>query len=180
MGEAEMGTGSVFWNAIGATLLISAAPFFILFFIPLDNSEENQWILKITLSFASGGLLGDAFLHLIPHAMMASQGGDDSGHGHSHSHGHSHGDGEAHEPHDLSVGLWTLCGLIAFLCVEKLVRIYSGGHSHSHSAPVVAPVEVKKDEKKEEKKETKEEKKADDKKEKEDKPTEPKTEENAA
>ena len=41
--EAEMGTGSVFWNAIGATLLISAAPFFILFFIPLDNSEENQW-----------------------------------------------------------------------------------------------------------------------------------------
>merc|ERR1712172_233225 len=161
--EAEMGTGSVFWNAIGATLLISAAPFFILFFIPLDNSEENQWILKITLSFASGGLLGDAFLHLIPHAMMASEGGgDDSGHGHSHSHGHSHGDGEAHGPHDLSVGLWTLCGLIAFLCVEKLVRIYSGGHSHSHSAPVVAPVEVKKDEKKEkteekDKEETKEE-----------------------
>lgn len=149
-----MGTGSVFWNAIGATLLISAAPFFILFFIPLDNSEENQWILKITLSFASGGLLGDAFLHLIPHAMMASQGGgDDSGHGHSH--GHSHGDGEAHEPHDLSVGLWTLCGLIAFLCVEKLVRIYSGGHSHSHSAPVIAPVEVKKDEKKEKKTEEK-------------------------
>jgi len=148
--EAEMGTGSVFWNAIGATLLISAAPFFILFFIPLDNSEENQWILKITLSFASGGLLGDAFLHLIPHAMMASQGGgDDSGHGHSH--GHSHGDGEAHGPHDLSVGLWTLCGLIAFLCVEKLVRIYSGGHSHSHSAPAVAPVEVKKVEKKEKK-----------------------------
>ena len=50
----------------------------------------------------------------------------------------------AHGPHDLSVGLWTLCGLIAFLCVEKLVRIYSGGHSHSHSAPAVAPVEVKK------------------------------------
>merc|ERR1711935_781583 len=150
--EAEMGTGSVFWNAIGATLLISAAPFFILFFIPLDNSEENQWILKITLSFASGGLLGDAFLHLIPHAMMASQGGDDSGHG------HSHGDGEAHGPHDLSVGLWTLCGLIAFLCVEKLVRIYSGGHSHSHSAPAVAPVEVKKDKKKE-----KEEKKTEEK-----------------
>merc|ERR1711935_391164 len=171
--EAEMGTGSVFWNAIGATLLISAAPFFILFFIPLDNSEENQWILKITLSFASGGLLGDAFLHLIPHAMMASQGGDDSGHGHSHSHGHSHGDGEAHGPHDLSVGLWTLCGLIAFLCVEKLVRIYSGGHSHSHSAPAVAPVEVKKDEEKdkeETKEETTDEKKDDDAKEEKDEP----------
>merc|ERR1711971_792921 len=72
----------------------------------------------------------------------------------SHSHGHSHGDGEAHGPHDLSVGLWTLCGLIAFLCVEKLVRIYSGGHSHSHSAPV----EVKKDDKKEKKEKKTEEK----------------------
>jgi hypothetical protein len=33
-------------QAIGATLLISAAPFFILFFIPLDNSQEKQWLLK--------------------------------------------------------------------------------------------------------------------------------------
>jgi len=184
------GSGSTFWNAILATLLISAAPFFILFFIPLDNSAENQPLLKVTLAFASGGLLGDAFLHLIPHAMMASGDGDDSGHGHSHSHGHSHGDGEAHEPHDLSVGLWTLAGIIAFLCVEKLVRIYSGGHSHSHAAPAVAPSEDKKveekvekkeekveekEEKKEEKEAEKEEKKEDDKKE-----DEPKTEENAA
>merc|ERR1711899_492638 len=153
------GSGSTFWNAILATLLISAAPFFILFFIPLDNSAENQPLLKVTLAFASGGLLGDAFLHLIPHAMMASGDGDDSGHGHSHSHGHSHGDGEAHEPHDLSVGLWTLAGIIAFLCVEKLVRIYSGGHSHSHAAPTVAPSDDKKVEEKEEKVEEKDEKK---------------------
>ena len=41
-------------------------------------------------SFASGGLLGDAFLHLIPHAASAVEG--EAGHGHSHSHGHSHGD----------------------------------------------------------------------------------------
>merc|ERR1712223_1090702 len=83
------------------------------------------------------------------------------------------------EPHDLSVGLWTLAGIIAFLCVEKLVRIYSGGHSHSHAAPAVAPAEDKKVEekveKKEEKEEEKEEKKEDDKEE-----DEPKTEENAA
>merc|ERR1711962_1292701 len=169
------GSGSTFWNAILATLLISAAPFFILFFVPLDNSAENQPLLKVTLAFASGGLLGDAFLHLIPHAMMASGDGDDSGHGHSHSHGHSHGDGEAHEPHDLSVGLWTLAGIIAFLCVEKLVRIYSGGHSHSHSAPTVAPSEDKKVEEKVEKKEEKVEEKEEKKEEE-----EHKTEEDAA
>ena len=30
-------------------MLISAAPFFILFFIPLDNSQEKQWLLKVCL-----------------------------------------------------------------------------------------------------------------------------------
>lgn len=59
-----------FLQAIGATLLISAAPFFILFLIPVQsNSDKHQNLLKVLLSFASGGLLGDAFLHLIPHAL---------------------------------------------------------------------------------------------------------------
>uniref|UniRef100_A0A670HR63 Zinc transporter SLC39A7 n=1 Tax=Podarcis muralis TaxID=64176 RepID=A0A670HR63_PODMU len=56
--------------AIGATLLISAAPYFILFLIPVEsNTSQHQALLKLLLSFASGGLLGDAFLHLIPHAL---------------------------------------------------------------------------------------------------------------
>ena len=82
-------------NVFGRTLVLIS-----IFFSEAKEKNFNYFslsfrILKITLSFASGGLLGDAFLHLIPHAMMASEGGgDDSGHGHSHSHGHSHGDGE--------------------------------------------------------------------------------------
>jgi len=120
-------------EAILSTLFISAAPFFILFLIPLDNSKEKQHFLKILLSFASGGLLGDAFLHLIPHAIMA-QGGDDHDEAHSHSHSHSHGgEGEGSHAHDLSVGMWVLFGIIAFLVVEKWIRIMKGGHGHSHS-----------------------------------------------
>jgi solute carrier family 39 (zinc transporter), member 7 len=121
-------------EAIGSTLLISVAPFIILFFIPIDNSPERQPLLKILLSFASGGLLGDAFLHLIPHALMAQS--DSEGHGHSHSHGHSHGDGESHG-HDMTVGMWVLSGIVVFLMVEKFVRIVKGshGHGHSHAAP---------------------------------------------
>ncbi|CAL8143724.1 unnamed protein product [Orchesella dallaii] len=130
-------------EAIGSTVLISAAPFFILFLIPLDNSKEKQNLLKILLSFASGGLLGDAFLHLIPHAILA-KGGDDN-HGHSHSHSHSHdapkegGSAEDFHGHDLSVGVWVLVGIITFLMVEKLIRIMKGGHGHSHSAPATPP-----------------------------------------
>lgn len=60
-------------QALGATLLISAAPYFILFLIPVEsNSPQHQALLKLLLSFASGGLLGDAFLHLIPHALGES------------------------------------------------------------------------------------------------------------
>ena len=129
--EANSSTSSIWFNAMLSTLLISAAPFFILFLIPLDKSAERQWLLKIMLAFASGGLLGDALLHLIPHAMMAAE-ADGGGHGHSHSHGHSHGDGGDHDPHDMSVGLGVLGGILAFLCVEKFVRIVRGGHGHSH------------------------------------------------
>lgn len=35
--------------------------------------------------------------------------------------------------HMMSVGLWVLGGIVAFLVVEKFVRLLKGGHSHSHS-----------------------------------------------
>lgn len=117
-------------KALSSTVFISVVPFFILFFIPIDGTIEKQPLLKILLSFASGGLLGDAFLHLIPHALVPSDGGA----GHSHSHSHSHSGTEPHEPHDISVGLGVLGGIITFLVVEKTVRLFSGGHGHSHGA----------------------------------------------
>ena len=76
--------------------------------------------MQVLLSFASGGLLGDAFLHLIPHALSPHAPGD---HSHSHTHGHSHENGHGH---DMTVGLWVLGGIIAFLCVEKFVRYVKG------------------------------------------------------
>ncbi|XP_065068813.1 zinc transporter SLC39A7-like [Rhopilema esculentum] len=129
----------VWLESIISTCLISAAPFFILFFVPLEsNSEEQRPLLKVLLSFASGGLLGDAFLHLIPHAISPHSHGVDEHHSHSHSHSHSHGHDGVNAEHshdhsaDMIVGLWVLAGMIAFLVVEKFVRHVKGGHSHSH------------------------------------------------
>lgn len=138
---------SIWLHSIGSTLLISAAPFVLLYIIPLDNSEAMKPRLKVLLAFASGGLLGDAFLHLIPHATHPHSHGDhDHGHEHDHHHHHHHDDdgheGHAHV-HDMSIGLWVLGGIIAFLSVEKLVRILKGGngggHGHSHGAPKPKP-----------------------------------------
>ncbi|EDW63695.1 protein catecholamines up [Drosophila virilis] len=139
---------SIWLHSIGSTLLISAAPFVLLYIIPLDNSEAMKPRLKVLLAFASGGLLGDAFLHLIPHATHPHNHGEhehEHGHDHDHDHNHNHEDGEGHaHVHDMSVGLWVLGGIIAFLSVEKIVRILkggaSGGHGHSHGAPKPKPV----------------------------------------
>ncbi|KAA0710788.1 Zinc transporter SLC39A7 Histidine-rich membrane protein [Triplophysa tibetana] len=129
--EGKRNLVELWMQAIGATLLISAAPFLILFLIPVEsNTDQHQNLLKVLLSFASGGLLGDAFLHLIPHALEPhSHHGqsDDSEESHGHSHGAAHG-------HMMSVGLWVLGGIVAFLMVEKFVRLLKGGHSHSHAA----------------------------------------------
>lgn len=147
----------VWLESILSTALISAAPFFILFFVPLEsNSAEQRPLLKVLLSFASGGLLGDAFLHLIPHAISPHSHHLESGGAHSHSHGHSH-EGESPEAsHDHSgnmiVGLWVLGGMVAFLVVEKFVRHVKGGHSHSHGTPKSKSDDTKTSEAKEENK----------------------------
>lgn len=134
---------SVLWlQAFGSTLLISIAPVFILYLVPLDNSKEREPFLKILLSFASGGLLGDAFLHLIPHALVPHNAEHAHPNSHSHSHSHSHDSEEGHG-HDMSVGLWVLCGILTFLVVEKFVRLVKGGHEHSHDVPKASPQKKK-------------------------------------
>ena len=152
-------SGVTLWAiSLGSTALISISPVIVLLLIPLENAREQQPLLKVLLSFASGGLLGDAFLHLIPHAIMSrassssdshahshahshfhahdDHGHSHDGHGHSHDdHGHSH-DGHGHlhaDDHNLTVGLWVLFGIVAFLAVEKFVRYVKGGDSHGHS-----------------------------------------------
>ncbi|XP_072704043.1 zinc transporter SLC39A7 isoform X4 [Ciconia boyciana] len=63
-------TVTLWIHTMAATLVISAAPYLVLFLIPVEsNAPRHQALLKLLLSFAAGGLLGDAFLHLIPHAL---------------------------------------------------------------------------------------------------------------
>ncbi|KAK3908626.1 Zinc transporter ZIP13-like protein, partial [Frankliniella fusca] len=58
--------------------------------------------LKVLLSFAVGGLLGDVFLHLLPEAWASRQ-----------------KLGESSHP-SFSVGAWVLTGLVVFVVAEKL------------------------------------------------------------
>lgn len=120
-----------------SVVTVSILPFFILFAIPLGATPaSSQRILKVLLAFSVGGLLGDVFLHILPHLQS-----NDHDHGHSHGHAHDHhGHGHGHDHghhHDNSQGLLILGGIVGFFIVDKLVRnitqMGDSGHGHSHS-----------------------------------------------
>lgn len=124
--------GTCCLKAVATTAVISTAPVLLLLLIPLENAETHKKLQKILLSFATGSLLGDAFFHMIPQAVMSSDRGDRSDHGDREplGHGHSHTDGHAHgfHSHDMAVGLFILSGILVFLVAEKFGKFIKYGH----------------------------------------------------
>ncbi|XP_060184983.1 IAA-alanine resistance protein 1 [Lycium barbarum] len=133
-------TGLGLWvKAMGCSLLVSLASLICLIILPLIfiQGKPSKTVVDSLALFGAGAMLGDAFLHQLPHAF---------GGGHSHSHDdhdhlHDHSSqSHAHSLEDLSVGLSILAGIVLFLIVEKLVRYveeFSGGvdewsHGHHH------------------------------------------------
>ncbi|XP_074990855.1 zinc transporter SLC39A7 isoform X2 [Calonectris borealis] len=126
-------TVTLWMHTMAATLVISAAPYLVLFLIPVEsNAPRHQALLKLLLSFAAGGLLGDAFLHLIPHALAPHAHHGEGGHAHVEAGGHGHSHHGQEHARMLTVGLWVLAGIVAFLVVETFVRHAKGGHGHGH------------------------------------------------
>ncbi|KAJ7476055.1 ZIP-like iron-zinc transporter [Mycena latifolia] len=111
------------WNSILGTFYISSVPNFILAFIP---AQINANTLNTMTAFATGGLLSDVFLHLVPHSFMGE-----------------HQEPGVHlvvveEKRNILIGLGIFTGFAAFFMMEKTLRVLGGddegaGHSHSHS-----------------------------------------------
>nr|VZI28255.1 unnamed protein product [Spirometra erinaceieuropaei] len=120
-------------DTIGSVLAISVLPAIALWAIPDLNKRPN--LLKVLLGFAAGGLLGDAFLHLIPHALTPHSHSDDV---ETREHGKEHG--HAHLSEHTTVPLWVIGGIFGFLCIDKLLRFLNSGghHKHSHTMDVHA------------------------------------------
>ncbi|CAI0409339.1 unnamed protein product [Linum tenue] len=137
-------------NALGCSLLVSLASLICLIILPIIfvQGKPSKGVVDSLALFGAGAMLGDAFLHQLPHAF----GGQQHSHSHSHHHaddlshdhsGHEHlhlpSSGHSHSLEDLSVGLSILAGIVVFLLVEKLVRYVEDnstgdvwGHSHHH------------------------------------------------
>ncbi|XP_053619730.1 zinc transporter ZIP13 homolog [Plodia interpunctella] len=91
-----------------ASVLVGLSGILPLLIIPIDESASFQEgagaaTLRILLSFAVGGLLGDVFLHLLPEAWQHDLASTPEG-----------------EHVSLKCGLWCLFGMLVFIVVEKL------------------------------------------------------------
>jgi zinc transporter 7 len=91
----------------------------------------------VLMFLQAGAMLGDSFLHQLPHAFGGGHSHSHDHEGHNHAHEHAH----AHSLEDLSVGLSILFGIVLFFIVEKIVRYvednsqkgaHSMGHGHHH------------------------------------------------
>ncbi|XP_071724184.1 IAA-alanine resistance protein 1-like [Rutidosis leptorrhynchoides] len=131
-------------NALGCSLLVSLASLVCLILLPIlfVHGKPSKAVVDSLALFGAGAMLGDAFLHQLPHAFGGKHSpAHDDHHAHdSHSDYSGHSHGHAHSISELSVGLSVLAGIVLFLLVEKMVRYVeenSGGantwgHGHRH------------------------------------------------
>ncbi|PIN05830.1 putative zinc transporter [Handroanthus impetiginosus] len=143
-GPEELSALGLWIHAMACSLLVSLASLICLILLPIIfvQGKPSKAVVDSLALFGAGAMLGDAFLHQLPHAFSGEHSHSHDHHdGHDHHHAHS-GQAHSHSLKDLSVGLSILAGIIVFLLVEKLVRYvedFSGGenawslgHHHHH------------------------------------------------
>ncbi|KAL3502129.1 hypothetical protein ACH5RR_036578 [Cinchona calisaya] len=147
-GDGELSGLDLWIHAMGCSLLVSLASLICLIILPLIfiQGKPSKAVVDSLALFGAGAMLGDAFLHQLPHAFGGEHSHshdhhEDHAHAHVHS-GHDHFQSHSHSLKDLSVGLSILAGIVLFLLVEKLVRyvedssgggsVWGHGHHHHH------------------------------------------------
>ncbi|KAG0492361.1 hypothetical protein HPP92_005759 [Vanilla planifolia] len=136
--ELELSRLGIWIRAMGCSLLVSMASLICLILLPMIffQGRPSKAVVDCLAVFGAGAMLGDAFLHQLPHAF-----GGEHSHSYDHNvsfggvHSHDHGHGHAHSTEDLSVGLSILSGIVLFFLVEKIVR-----YVEDHSANDIAHV----------------------------------------
>ncbi|KAL2650861.1 hypothetical protein R1flu_018989 [Riccia fluitans] len=125
--DGSLSAKGLWFQAMGSSLLVSSASLVSLSILPfiVSNGKPPKGLVDALASFGAGSMLGDAFLHQLPHAFgrsahshgaqHANQLADGAGNGGEHSHGHS--------LEDLTVGLAVLGGILLFFLIEKIVRL---------------------------------------------------------
>ncbi|VUZ51599.1 unnamed protein product [Hymenolepis diminuta] len=120
-GHSEEGSTGAFsvkpivwiWSTV-AVVIISAVGLLGVAVVPLVNKSYYNDVIQFLVALAVGCLTGDAFLHLLPHAISGGHGHEEEG-----------GDEAAEERIAVLKGLLGLGGIYFFFIAEKLVGTIS-------------------------------------------------------
>ncbi|KAF7996382.1 hypothetical protein HCN44_002014 [Aphidius gifuensis] len=93
--------------------------------IPVMGKSYYHHLIQFLVALAIGTLCGDAFIHLLPHAMMPNHSHE---HGHEHKHEHGHDD-NLHQVNTYK-GLVAMLGFLMFLLMEKALGTIAEWHKH--------------------------------------------------
>ena len=96
----------MFYSVI-AVIFISFIGVLCIIIVPVLNNYCFNYLFQFLTALALGTLIGDALLHLVPHAFMPNQ---------SHSHQTSHQD-------HIFKGLSIVLGLYFFFLIENLMKL---------------------------------------------------------
>ncbi|XP_063541793.1 zinc transporter ZIP13 homolog [Cydia strobilella] len=113
-----------------ASILVGLSGILPLFIIPIDETASfkdgsGAATLRILLSFAVGGLLGDVFLHLLPEAWQ-----------------HDFASTKEGEHVSMKCGLWCLFGMLVFIVVEKLFAASEGDEEEPKQNGSIKQIEI--------------------------------------
>lgn len=145
--STELSGLGLWLNALGCSFLVSMASLICLITLPVifAQGKPSKAVVDSLALFGAGAMLGDAFLHQLPHAFGGEHSHSHDNHADHHDHDADSGHGHAHSLADLSTGISILAGIVLFLLVEKLVRYVEensrganswthGHHHHSHNS----------------------------------------------
>lgn len=83
------------------------------------NTKPPEVLVRLMSGFAVGAMLGDAFIHQLPHAYASKP-----AHG-GHSHSHSHGANSLMDAiKEQATGLSVMAGILVFFLLEKIILHY--------------------------------------------------------
>jgi zinc transporter ZupT len=114
--------------SIFSVIFIGCAPILLLWFVPVASFKvlkTRQAFLNILLAFACGGLLGDVFLHLLPHSFQP--------HSFSIMSPSPEASSLENRLNNIPVGFSLIAGLLSFFLLEKLLRNFQGKFGTSSS-----------------------------------------------
>uniref|UniRef100_T1JPG8 Zinc transporter ZIP10 n=1 Tax=Strigamia maritima TaxID=126957 RepID=T1JPG8_STRMM len=128
----EVTSNMVWLYAAVSVLVISLSGLVVVAIIPVLRGAYYQSLLQFLVALAVGSLIGDALLHLLPHAMSGHDHQECESEGQDH---HTHGNEITHNSHcqeenselDMMVwkGLVAVLGIFVFFMAERLLTVCS-------------------------------------------------------